>query len=74
MPLTGIYLFCSGVLISVLAFLFLLANMYLGVTKEGSFRTIVGGHLGGMGAMAVGGMVAFFGLVLAAVQAAQFYG
>lgn len=74
MPLTGIYLFCGGVLVSLAAFLFLLLNMYLGVTKDGSFRTIVGGHLGGMAGMAVGGVVAFFGLVMAAVQAFQFYG
>lgn len=74
MPLTGIYLFCGGVSISVAAFLFLLVNMYFGMTQESSFRTMFGGHLGGMGAMAVGGVVAFFGIVMAVVQAVQFYG
>jgi len=74
MALTGFYILGAGVVLSFLSFIFAAANMGGGMTGKTGFDTMVGGHLAAMMGMAAGGLVSILGIIVAIVNAIQFYG
>lgn len=74
MPLTGFYILGTGVAIGATAFVFALVNMGTALQGRRSMGGLMGGHLGAMGVMAVGGFIAFGGVLTAIVNAIQTYG
>lgn len=62
---TGFVLIVIGIVLGGGAFLFAIGNMVRGINNKGhSFEGVFKGHLGAMGVVAVGGIVATIGLVM----------
>jgi len=69
---TGFVLVTIGVILCGGAYLFAISNMLRSINdRKRSFESVFKGHLGAMGALAIGGIIATIGLVVVVANLVQ---